>query len=51
MFYCRSWKNVSIVEFINKLSNYLRWYNENRIKISLGGMSPVAYRRSIGLTA
>ncbi|WP_414150892.1 IS3 family transposase [Acetobacterium carbinolicum] len=51
MLYCRTWKNVSIAEFIDKLGSYLRWYNENRIKISLGGMSPLAYRRSIGLTA
>ena len=29
----------------------LRWYNEKRIKMSLGGMSPLAYRRSIGFVA
>ena len=28
-----------------------RWYNEERIKISLGAMSPVAYRHSIDLAA
>ncbi len=51
MFYYRSWQGVSIDEFINELDNYLRWYNEKRIKMSLGAMSPVAYRRSIGLVA
>lgn len=51
MFYYRSWKDVSIDQFIDELDRYLRWYNEKRIKMSLGGMSPIAYRRSIGLAA
>jgi transposase InsO family protein/transposase-like protein len=51
MFYYRSWKDVSIDQFIDELDRYLRWYNEKRIKMSLGGMCPVAYRRSIGLVA
>ena len=51
MFYYQSWKDVSIGRFIDELDSYLRWYNEKRIKISLGGMSPVAYRRSLGLAA
>jgi putative transposase len=51
MFYCRSWKGVSIDQFIDELDSYLRWYNEKRIKMSLRSMSPVAYRRSIGLAA
>lgn len=50
MFYCRSWEGASIDQFIDELESYLRWYNENRIKISLGAMSPAAYRRSLGLT-
>ncbi|MEE3394945.1 MAG: IS3 family transposase, partial [Candidatus Onthomonas sp.] len=29
--------------------NYMIWYREKRIKISLGGMSPVEYRQSLGL--
>jgi transposase InsO family protein len=49
MFYNRSWRNVSIDNFISELDSYLKWYNEKRIKMSLGGMSPIAYRRSIGL--
>lgn len=51
MFYCRSWQGVSVDKFINELDSYIRWYNEKRIKMSLGAMSPVAYRRSIGLVA
>ena len=51
MFYYRSWQGVSITQFMNELDGYLRWYNEERIKISLGAMSPVAYRHSIGLAA
>jgi putative transposase len=51
MFYCRSWQGVSIDQFINELDNYLIWYNDKRIKMSLGAMSPLDYRRSIGLIA
>ncbi|MCE2989666.1 MAG: IS3 family transposase, partial [Burkholderiales bacterium] len=29
---------------------YIRWYNEKRIKMSLGARSPVQYRESLGLT-
>jgi putative transposase len=51
MFYNRSWANVSIDEFIDILDGYLRWYNEKRIKMSLGAMSPLEYRRSLNLVA
>jgi len=51
MFYCRSWQGVSIEQFVDNLNSYLRWYNEKRIKMSLGAMSPIDYRRSIGLAA
>lgn len=49
MFYGRSWMGVSIDAFIGELDAYIRWYNEKRIKLSLGGMSPLEYRRSLGL--
>ncbi|NDE34790.1 MAG: hypothetical protein EBY15_04985, partial [Gammaproteobacteria bacterium] len=29
--------------------SYIRWYNEKRIKISLGSLSPVEYRLSLGI--
>ena len=49
MFYDRSWNGVSIEEFIERLDTYLHWYNEDRIKESLNWMSPLEYRRSLGL--
>ena len=51
MFYGRSWRDVSIEEFIAILDEYIHWYSEKRIKLSLGGMSPLQYRRSLGLIA
>jgi len=51
MFYYRSWKGISIQEFVYKLNDYLHWYNEKRIKRSLGYQSPMAYRKSLGLAA
>jgi transposase InsO family protein len=50
-FYYRSWQGVSIKQFMDELNSYLIWYNEKRIKMSLGALSPMDYRRSIGLVA
>lgn len=50
-FYNRCWKGVSIDDFIDELDDYIHWYNEVRIKISLGGCSPLEYRRNLGLAA
>lgn len=41
--------DISIESFINELDKYMHWYNEERIKMSLGGMSPLEYRRSLGI--
>ena len=49
MFYGRSWAGVSLEQFTETLDQYIHWYNEKRIKLSLGGMSPVEYRRSLRL--
>lgn len=49
MFYGRNWHGVSLDAFTGLLDAYLHWYNEKRIKISLGGMSPVEYRQYLGL--
>jgi len=49
MFYNRSWTDVSIGEFMAILNDYLNWYNEKRIKMSLGAMSPLEYRNRLGL--
>ena len=51
MFYNTDWTGISISDFIEILNNYLVWYNESRIKQSLGYMSPMEYRRSLGLVA
>lgn len=51
MFYNTNWVGISISFFIDILNNYLIWYNESRIKKSLGYMSPMEYRRSLGLAA
>ena len=48
-FYYRDWSGVSIEEFAARLEEYLRYYNEERLKESLGWMSPNQYRRSLGL--
>ena len=49
MFYGYSWTDVTIGQFIEELDKYIKWYAEKRIKLSLGGMSPLDYRRSLGL--
>ena len=51
MFYSRSWDGVSVEESIDELNSFLHWYNDERIKLSLGAMSPMAYRQSLGLIA
>jgi putative transposase len=49
MFNNRSWTGFSIESFIETLNKYLHWYNNMRIKMSLGGMSPIQYRLSEGI--
>ena len=49
MFYNTDWTGISISDFTEILNNYLVWYNESRIKKSLGYMSPMEYRRNLGL--
>jgi len=51
MFYGRSWLGVSLEQFMDALDSYIHWYNEKRIKLSIGSMSPIDYRRSLGLIA
>ncbi len=50
-FYPRDWKSVTIEQSIDVIDHYIRWYNEKRIKISLGSLNPVEYRVSLGLGA
>lgn len=48
MFYGRSWSGVSLDSFIQALNDYIHWYNHKRIKLSLGGLSPLKYRHKLG---
>ena len=48
MFYNRSWVGVTIEDFIGEVNKYLNWYCNKRIKLSLGGLSPMEYRRKLG---
>nr|WP_232244135.1 IS3 family transposase [Oligella ureolytica] len=47
--YNRDWSNVSISELIKQVNDYIQWYNEKRIKQSLGYKSPIQYRQELGL--
>lgn len=49
LFYPRNWQSTTIEQFIQALDSYIRCYNEKRIQISPGSMSPVEYRRSLGI--
>ena len=51
LFYPRNWQATTIEQFIQAVDSYIRWYNEKRIKISLGSLSPIEYRESLGITA
>jgi putative transposase len=51
LFYARDWRTTLIEQFIQRVDEYIHWYNEKRIKISLGSLSPLAYRASLGLAA
>jgi len=51
LFYPRDWKSTTVEQFIEVVDSYIRWYNEKRIKISLGSLSPIEYRASLGLAA
>lgn len=51
MFYNKDWSGVNIFEFMQELNDYISWYNEERIKMSLGNLSPVECRRKLGFAA
>ena len=48
-FYGRDWSGWSVHGFMDALDEYIHWYNEEGIELSLGGMGPMRYRRSLGL--
>ena len=45
MFYKKDWRGWTINQFIEEVDTYIHWYNEKRIKMSLGGMSPLEFRK------
>ena len=51
LFYPRNWQDFTVDQFSRIVDSYIRWYNEKRIKISLGSLSPLEYRVSLGITA
>lgn len=51
LFYPQDWQATTVDQFIEIVDSYIRWYNEKRIKISLGSLSPLEYRESLGLAA
>ena len=50
MFYGHNWDEYTIDEFIQEVDKYMHWYRRERIKSTLGGLSPLDYRRSIGVS-
>lgn len=51
LFYPRDWRTTTIEQFVREVDAYIHWYNEKRIKLSLGALSPIEYRNSLGLNA
>ena len=51
LFYPRNWQETTVEQFIHIVDSYIHWYNEKRIKLSLGSLSPIEYRENLGLTA
>lgn len=48
-YYADHWSRKGCADLIAAVDDYIEWYNNARIKESLGWMSPVEYRRSLGL--
>lgn len=44
MFHGRSWIGTTASDFIRQIEAYMKWYTEERVKVSLGGRNPQAYR-------
>ena len=51
LFYPQYWKTIKVEQVVKEVNSYIHWYNERRIKISLGSLSPIEYRESLRLTA
>lgn len=46
-FYPRDWREASLDYLMKQLDEYIQWYNQKRIKLSLGAKSPVEYRLNL----
>jgi transposase InsO family protein len=49
LFYARDWMNTTTDDFTAEIDAYIRWYNDARIKISLGSMSLIEHQKSLGI--
>ena len=49
--YPEHWEKRTRDEVLVLIDEYIHWYNHERIKQSLGWMSPVQYRQSQGMAA
>ena len=49
--YPEKWEEHTRNEVLALVDEYIRWYNHERLKQSLGWMSPVQYRQSQGMAA
>lgn len=50
LYYDRGWEKQPAADLMSALDDYLHWYKEDRIKMSLGVKSPIQYRLGLGLT-
>ena len=44
MFYNRKWNDATVEDLIEAIDDYMNWYRKDRIKLTLGGLSPPEYR-------
>lgn len=51
MYFDKAWERQSTAQLMSAIDEYIKWYNNHRIKMSLGGKSPVQYRASLGLVS
>ncbi|EER9344905.1 TPA: transposase [Escherichia coli] len=49
MYYGCKWSVITPEKFMQQVDAYISWYNERRIKLSLGAVSPKMYRQQCGL--
>ena len=47
-YYPEKWSRLKADDLIGEIDAYIEWHNERRIKSSLGYMSPMEYRKSLG---